>query len=86
MFCNISCVTAKQKRSETIPIICVEEAFQATLPESCKIMERFAAFDPPEPGPVYRKTVRERTAITIVEWFSLNISLECVAKAFCCYV
>ena len=49
-------------------------------------MERFAAFDPPEPGPVYRKTVRERTAITIAEWFSLNISLECVAKAFCCYV
>ena len=49
-------------------------------------MERFAAFDPPEPGPVYRKTVRERRAITIVEWFSLNISLECVAKAFCCYV
>ena len=49
-------------------------------------MERFAAFDPPEPGPVYRKTVRERTAITIVERFSLNISLECVAKAFCCYV
>ena len=50
-------------------------------------MERFAAFDPPEPGPGYRMyPVRERTAITIVEWFSLNISLECVAKALCCVV